>query len=261
MSNIKKNIKYILKEEEKKYLHDRGANAILKLRYGLIYDYALEQYGAEWMEENKWPGTFDHYINKIKNDFPDQDSTMELSRICDTKRNPLVEGTGEEYCLRIVSNYILNYGIEDKVHYDVIQVDDFGQFLEDNFFNCNDQFFEFVWDDVLSNKRNRWGESMKEKMWEEILPEVEEKMEEEDEEEDNIVGFESLDNEKMYFLSYWHYPLQSLGWTNETLCEWYVDTIGKFTLNDILTKEKLSDFAKIVGIKNTYYIFKKKLFY
>jgi hypothetical protein len=71
MSNIKKNIKYILKEEEKKYLHDRGANAILKLRYGLIYDYALEQYGAEWMEENKWPGTFDHYINKIKNDFPD----------------------------------------------------------------------------------------------------------------------------------------------------------------------------------------------
>jgi hypothetical protein len=260
MFNIKKNIKYILKEEEKKYLHDRGANAILKLRYGLIYDYALGQYGAEWMEENKWPGTFDQYINKIKNDFPDQDSTIELSRICDTKRNPLVEGIGEEYCLRIVSNYILNYGENNKVYYDVINVESFSQFVEDNYFNCNEKFLEFVWDDVL-NTTNRWGVKTKEDMWEEILPEVEEKMEDDEFIENNMVEFESLDKEKLYFLSYWHYPLQSLGWTKESLCEWYVDTIGTITLYDVLTKKNLSDLAKIVGIKNTYYIFKKNLFY
>jgi len=261
MYNIKKNIKIILKEEKKRFLHDRGANAILKLRYNTIYEYSLERYGHEWMEENKWPGTFDFYINKIKNDFPNQDYTFELTRICNPNENPLVEGTGVEYCLRIVSNYILNYGVEDKVHYDVIQADFFGSFLEDNYFNCSDQFFEFVWDNVLSGKRNRWGESIKEKMWKEILPEVEEKMEEEDGDEDDNVGFESLDNEKMYFLSYWHYPLQSLGWTNQTLCDWYVDTVGKSTLYDILTKEKLSDLVKFVAEGNYYYIFKKELFY
>jgi hypothetical protein len=211
------------------------------------------------MEENKWPGSFDEYINRIKNDFLRQDGTMELSRICNSSDNPLVEGIGEDYCLRIVSNYILNYGTEKKVYYDVINVDDFGIFLEDNFFTCNEQFFDFVWDNVL-NERNRWGVITKESMWDEILPEVEEKMEDESFIEDNMVEFESLDREKSYFLSYWHYPLQSLGWTKESLCEWYVDTIGKSKLYDILKNEKLSDFAKILG-RNNYYIFKKELFY
>jgi len=260
MFNDRKNIKFILKEEEKRFLHDRGANAILRLRHQEIYNYVLEKYGEEWMEENKWPGSFDTYINRIKKGFPDSDSSLEFARICNTDGNPLVEGTGVEYCLKIVTNYILNYGVDDKVHYDVIQANSLGQFLEDNFFNCSDQFFEFVWDNVLSDKRNRWGESMKEKMWEEILPEVEEKMEEEDEDEDNIVGFESLDNEKMYFLSYWHYPLQSLGWRNQTLCDWYIDTVGKSTIYKILSEEKLSDFTKINWGEN-YYIFKKELFY
>lgn len=260
MSNLKKNIKQILKEEDKRYLHDRGANAILRLRYGDIYDYALKTYGPEWMEENKWPGTFDEYIVKIKNQFHSNDGTIEFARICDAKYNPLVDGTGEEYCLRIVSNYILNYGSEKKVHYDVIKINDLGPFLEDNFFTCNEQFFEFVWDTVL-NDLNRWGENPKEVMWDEILPEVEEKMEDEDFIENNMVEFESLDRERLYFLSYWHYPLQSLGWSKQDLCDWYVATIGKSRLYDILKDEKLSDFAKIVGIKNTYYIFKKDLFY
>jgi hypothetical protein len=258
MFNVRKNIKLIL-EEEKKYLHDRGAKAILQLRHSTVYNYILERNGYEWMEENKWPGSFDEYINRIKNDFPRQDGTMELSRICNSSDNPLVEGIGEEYCLRIVSNYILNYGTEKKVYYDVINVDDFGIFLEDNFFTCNEQFFDFVWDNVL-NERNRWGVITKESMWDEILPEIEEKMEDESFIEDNMVEFESLDREKSYFLSYWHYPLQSLGWSKESLCEWYVDTIGKSKLYDILKNEKLSDFAKIIG-RGNYYIFKKDLFY
>jgi len=259
MFNDRKNIKLILKEEEKRYLHDRGAKAILQLRHNTVYNYALERYGYEWMEENKWPGSFDDYINRIKNDFPSQDGTMELSRICNSSDNPLAEGIGEDYCLRIVSNYILNYKTEKKVYYDVINVDDIGIFLEDNFFTCNEQFFEFVWDNVL-NERNRWGIITKESMWDDILPEVEEKMEDESFIENNMVEFESLDREKSYFLSYWHYPLQSLGWSKESICEWYVDTIGKSKLYDILKNEKLSDFAKIFG-RNNYYIFKKDLFY
>jgi hypothetical protein len=258
MSKLKKNIKLVLKEEEKRYLHDRGAYAIVKIRHQNVYNYMKESRGEE--VANEWPGSFDEYINGIKSDITSIGSTTELSRICGDSNNPLVQSIEEEYCLRIVSNYFVNYGEDNKVHYDVINVDSFGQFLEDNFFICNEQFFEYVWDNVLS-ERNRWGSVLKEKMWEEILPEVEEKMEDEEFIEDNMVEFETLEREESYFLSYWHYPLQSLGWTKENLCDWYVDTIGRTKLYEVLIEEKLTDFAKIVGRDNYYYIFKKELFY
>ena len=126
MFNLKKNIKLILKEEENS-LHNRGANAILRLRHQNIYNYVLEQYGEEWMEENEWPGSFDTFIYKIKNRFPDSDSSLEFTRICNPDENPLVEGTGVEYCLKIVTNYILNYKSDKKYHYDVIKTDEIGK--------------------------------------------------------------------------------------------------------------------------------------
>jgi hypothetical protein len=112
-----------LKEEEN-FLQNRGANAILRLRHQNIYNYVLERYGEEWMEENEWPGSFDAFIYRVKNEFPDSNSTLEFARICNPDENPLVEGTGVEYCLKIVSNYILNYGSDKKYHYDVIKTDD-----------------------------------------------------------------------------------------------------------------------------------------
>ena len=231
------------------------------MRHSGVYDYQVRESGEDFAN-NVWPGSFENYTKELKSYWSSDQFGFEVGRICGDKTNPLLERLDEEYCIRIVSNYILNYDESNKkIQVEVVSMGDLPTFLEENYFNCTDRFFEDVWDNLLSyGHTNKWGEVVKMKMWEEILPEVEEKMEDEDFIEDNMVEFGSLDKEQMYFLSYWYYPMQSLGWARQDLCEWYVETLGRNFISKMFIDRKLGDTSKTVGTNDAYYIFKMDLF-
>ena len=73
--------------------------------------------------------------------------------------------------------------------------------------------------------RGYWNERIKGWFWGEIEDEVIEKMEDEEWQEENGVTFDRLDQEKSYFMSYWHYPMDSLGWDRDQLCDYYKDIL------------------------------------
>ena len=110
---------------------------------------------------------------------------------------------------------------------DVVREYEFERYIQKNYFKCTNKFFEFVWDIYLKDVRNHWNESPKDKYWEYVKDDVIEKIEDEEWQEENGVSFDDLNREKEYFMSYWHYPTDSLGWDRDDLCEFYKDMLSE----------------------------------
>ena len=115
----------------------------------------------------------------------------------------------------------------ERIEVDVVKDYNFDYYLKENYFKCTDRFFEFVWDVYLKDARNHWNESPKDKYWEYVKDDVIEKMEDVEWQEENGVSFDDLNREKEYFMSYWHYPSDSLGWDRDDLCEFYKDMLSE----------------------------------
>lgn len=239
--SLRNRIKKILNEEKKGVwdketkslsLRERGsfklAEVILKERHR-----ELVQYNKKRDEESSapieggYPNDYDEFIQKLKRDFPKYDyfhqiEVMIREGMFDTYAIPVF------FSIKLLTEYILNYqneGEEQRV--DIVPKDEIWDYIKEQYFDCSREFFEHMWDEVLSGRTNYWNENVKERMWNELQPELEERMGDEEWQEENGVEFESLSNEESYFYSYWHYPLQNFGWDEMMLCDFYKEYISE----------------------------------
>ncbi len=259
--SFKNKIKGILHESTKGLL-DRFAEGVIKYKYRELYKHNLERRGQEYVD-NEYPKSFDDYISYLKKSFGDSDGAfgVEIGRMIDTN-NPLIQGLPKVDVLENVVNYILNHNEPQKkfrVH--IVAENDVFYFINKEIFTCDDKFFEFVWDKLIGDGRTRWNEDLKDKLWGEIVDVVEEKMDDEEWQEENGVTFDGLEREKSYFRTYWHYPIQSLGWDNYELCEFYKDVIGEERLYKVIKTYVTENKDKVYLGDSFYYIFTKNLFY
>jgi hypothetical protein len=228
---LRNTIKKILLENNsvnKRY--DKFAYNVIKYAYDNIRNYYKER-GSENKFKPKF-GSIENWIREIKTRFFDplekQKPKYSLDKIIDYRDNPLVEGIQKEDIIKIISEFILNFEESgERIEVDVIKEYNFEDYLQKNYFKCTNEFFKFVWDDYLRDKQNRWNENIKDKYWDYIKDDVIEKMEDEEWQEENDVSFDGLNHEKDYFISYWHYPMDSLGWDRDDLCEFYKDLLSE----------------------------------
>lgn len=204
--------------------------------------------------------SYENYINDLKSMFPQIDFFINIRGILRSKDAFILEDLSRELALEGMINYILNFGEAEKENkYNVfLSLDD----IEKDYFICDDKYFEFLWDDYLKYGRtNRHGENIKEVMWDEIESEVLNAIEMYDEDdEDSINTFEDIDHEKMYFLSYWHYPLDNLEWTKDQLCDWYNYNVGvNGIINYLDSKNLIINSGEIRG--ENIFLIPSNLFY
>lgn len=259
--SIRNKIRDILHESTKGLL-DRFAEGVIKYKYKEIYNHNLERRGKE-AADNEYPKSFGDFISYLKKSFGEEDGSfgVEMGRMIDSD-NPLIQGLSKVDVLESVVNYILNYNEPQKkfrVH--IVEENELKYFIDKEIFNCDNEFFEFVWDKLIGEGRNYWNEDLKDKLWGEIVDEVEEKIDDEEWQEENGVTFDGLEREKSYFKTYWHYPIQSLGWDNYQLCEFYKDVIGEDRLFKVISNYYTKNKDKIFLNGSFYYVFTKNLFY
>ena len=224
--SIRTTIKKILLENNKRY--NKFAYNVIKYAYNNI---RINQYSGKEGEFKSKFGSVDNWIRNIKLYFFEpmekQKSMYSLDKAIDYGNNPLIDGIKQTDIIKMLSEFIVNFEESgEKIEVDVISGFNFDVYLEKNYFKCTNEFFEFVWDVYLKDARNHWNESPKDKYWEEIKDGVIEKMEDVEWQEENGVSFDRLNNEKEYFMSYWHYPMDSLGWDRDDLCEFYKDMLS-----------------------------------
>ena len=224
--SIRTTIKKILLENNKRY--NKFAYNVIKYAYNNI---RINQYSGKEGEFKSKFGSVDNWIRNIKMYFFEpmekQKSMYSLDKAIDYGNNPLIDGIKETDIMKMVSEFIVNFEESgERIEVDVVREYEFDSYLEKNYFKCTNEFFEFVWDVYLKDVRNHWNESPKDKYWEEIKDDVIEKMEDVEWQEENGVSFDQLNNEKEYFMSYWHYPVDSLGWDRDDLCEFYKDMLS-----------------------------------
>lgn len=257
----KSNIKQILKEEINKTTQKRFSEGVLKYAYNKIYNHLKKDEGAN---TDIWPGeTYDYFINYIKNKINSGKRLEEsinyiLDIIVRYSKELMYEVDPKKY-IKWLLEYIVNYG-GGNTEYIVEEDKDLWYYLRENkyLFRCEDSFFEFIWDKYL----NQWGDNTKDRLWDDISYEVEEKIEDEEWQEENGVTFDGLDREKSYFMSYWHYPMDSLGWRRDRLCDFYVDIIGDDDNFEKIFKYYGSKNINKVFIGDTFYVvMNKNLFY
>ncbi len=258
--DLKGKIHHILNESYKG-LQDRFAEGVIKYKYKQLYQHNLERNGQDYVD-NVYPKSFDDYVSYLKDSFGDGDAVFgtELSRMLNTD-NPLIENIPLPDVAENVINYILNHKEpQKKFRIHIIPENDIFYFINKEIFTCDDKFFEFVWDKLIGEGRNYWNESLKDKLWGEIESEVEEKMDDEEWQEENGVTFDGLEREESYFKTYWHYPIQSLGWDKYELCEFYKDVIGEERLYKVIKTYVTENKDKVYLGDTFYYIFTKNLF-
>jgi hypothetical protein len=247
-------IKRILKEETKKGFwstetkgfknldkrHLRVAEKILRQRHKEIIEYNRKKFKTE----TGYPEDFDEFIEVFKKGFPKYDFFHQINVII-TKGDVEKLLLPQSFVIKILSEFILNHNNEgEQQRVDVVPKDELWDYVKDQYFDCSDDFFEHIWDEVLTGRRNYWNEGIKERMWEEIVGEVEERMEDEEWQEENAAEFDSLSQEEDYFMSYWHYPLQSLGWDKWQLCDWY---------RYYITEEDMMKYFFGVGVESDHW--------
>ena len=218
-------------------------------------------------DNHNFPKTIEQFILELKRDFPKyenfghalQQFVNPKTSMAKTLNLPL------SVLCKLLTEYIINYN-ESGSNYKEVDVVDKGylpKYLESSIFKCNPKFFEFMWDEVLYDKYDRWGMHIKRKMWDEILPEVEEKMGDEEWQEENAVSFDSIDQEMGYFFSYWHYPIDNLGWTEDMLCDWYLYEVPNRDIIDYILTEYDDKYIHYLPMwdKNFYLIEKDEVFW
>lgn len=281
MSN-RRIIKQILREETSSWsrdtksfkVKDRGqqrfAETILKRRHKEIVQYTQKKREEEPEYTSGYSEDFNEFMLELKNTFPEFGSFGHMIVTTLNDKNPLLMGMDMLHIARVVSEYILNYGDESSnERVDVVPEDDLIGYINEQFFDCSNHFFETMWDDILSGRRNYWNEDVKERMWDEIQYEVEEKSEDEEWQEENGQEFESMGREKDYFMSYWHYPMQSLGWDKMMLCDFYREYLKPGDFKDyFFTKNEGSEESNknwgkyyVGGHDRVYFIKRNELFY
>jgi len=173
------------------------------------------------INRKEWFDSVEEYILSLKSDFPEYGDFGHALQVI---IHP--DGLAKEFqnipdniLPKIVTEYIINYGESSNYRVvDFIPIRELGGYFKDGVPTCDIEFFENMWD-KFSNLSTRWNTTLKDELWQEILPEVESAME--NVEEDDLIHFDSLEKEEMYFRSYWHYPIDNLGWTKDMLCDWY----------------------------------------
>lgn len=242
---------------------------VLKKRHNFIKNYNQRQ-----REENPdhvgYSDDYNEFILGLKNGFPTYEGFghMVQTTLNPHVENPLLMGVDIPYLVKLMSEYVLNYGEETHERVDVVSKSDLVDYVSEQFFTCDKKFFEVIWDDVLSGRRNYWNEDTKERMWNEIQYEVEEKMENEGEDEEYSEFDGDIEKERDYFMSYWYYPIQSLGWDEMQLCEYYREYLDPADfVNYFFPDEKKNDksnkvWAKLpgVGSEPLYIIHRNRLF-
>jgi hypothetical protein len=258
--SIKKHIRQILKEGEgESALYDKVG------RSSLMYYYKQKKAHYEKNEKELLP--FDEWVDHLKKTYPSYGDFGHAVQVTATN-SPILDGLSTEQKIKVLSDYILNHNEGGKKHrIDVVTENQLSDYVEDRLYdlNCTDTFFELVWDNILQDKRNRWNENIKGRMWMEIKDEVLDKMEDEEWQEENAISFDSIDREEDYFKSYWHYPIQNLGWDKMELCDWYGYYLDYTEVVNFISKNKAtydynlwSEFP-LEGEK--WYIIKRELFH
>lgn len=269
---LKNNIRKILLEETNK-VSERLAKSIISLGRKNAIKNSIElsehlNMSTQWLIE-KLGNSDEEFIKNLKTDFlgrfADFSSLLYSILIFDTGNknleNPLLQNLNEIEVIKSVIEYVINYGtVDKKLEFYVVDMHDIRYFIEDNYFQCDDKFFEWTWDVLLSDPRSGYGKTKKELFWGEIESEVIEKMEDEEWQEETGVTFDSLEREKSYFLSYWHYPLDSLGWDKDQLCDYYKDILGNEKVKDTILTYESKNLRRILINGNIFYIINKNLF-
>ena len=263
--SLKKNIKKILKEETiSPNARNKFALGVLKFLHRRLYNFLND--GSRDLKD--WPGeTLDDFITilnkKIKKN-PDDAMQIVFHGVTE-KFNPLLSEIPIKDAIKWMYEFIFNYKNNGKgIEVEVISDDEFWWYVRDKLFNCDDKFFEFVWDVFISNRSNYWNEGIKDRFWGDIQDEVVEKMEDEEWQEENGVTFDSLEQEKSYFKTYWHYPMDSLGWDRDQLCDYYKDILeirDRDTLYNVLRHYETSKKRQIFIPDTFYWIIDKDLFF
>jgi hypothetical protein len=259
-------IRKILKEESySPNVRDNFALGVLKFIYGRLYNYISTESGRDVKE---WPGeTLNDFINTLSDDIKkDADDVLQIVFHGVTERhNPLLYDIPQKDAIKLMYEFIFNYKNSGKrVGFDVVSDNDVYWYMRDRLFNCDDKFFEYVWDVFISDRSNYWNEQLKDRFWGEIEDEVIEKMEDEEWQEENGVTFDSLEREKSYFKTYWHYPIDSLGWDRDQLCDYYRDILeskDRDTLYKVLKHYKTPKKQQIFLGDTFYWVIDENLFY
>jgi len=263
--SLKENIKKILKEETiSPNARNKFALGVLKFLHRRLYNFLND--GSRDLKE--WPGeTLDDFISRLSTDIKkNADNVMQIVFHGVTEKfNPLLSEIPIKDAIKWMYEFIFNYKNNGKdVEVEVVSDDDFWWYVKDNLFNCDDKFFLFVWDEYINNVEIFRSEGIKERLWGEIEDEVIEKMEDEEWQEENGVTFDRLDQEKSYFMSYWHYPMDSLGWDRYQLCDYYKDILesrDRDILYKVLKNYKTPKKQQIFIPDTFYWVIDKDLFY
>ncbi len=264
---LRNTIKKILKEDTKQNRrYDKFAYNVIKYAHDNIRNYYIERDNVDKFKSTI--GSVETWIRNIKTHFFDplenQKPKYGLDKIINYRDNPLVGGIQREVIIKIISEFILNFEESgEKIEVDVIKEYNFQNYVQNNYFKCTDVFFKFVWDEYLKNINDHWNETPKEKFWQYIVDDVIEKTQDEEWQEENGVSFDSLNREKDYFMSYWHYPMDSLGWDREDLCEFYKDILsekGDEKLKQVILYHDNQFISQTFISHNIYYIIDKDKF-
>jgi hypothetical protein len=239
LKSLKKNTSFILKEYdqmtsgfkevEKRYWN--LAHAIILKNFHERKNFHDNKYG----KDNTFPKTVEEYILSMKEDFPKYNNFGHSLQVMINPETDIVKGLPTEKLAKLISEYVINYGEEKQVtRVDVIPTDEIDDYLDKQIFVCTDKFFEWAWDNAFDTiHRDRWGYSIKEKMWSEIQDDVESRIE--NQSEDDLVQFDDLNHEKGYFFTYWHYPKDNLGMDTWQMCDWYREYLPKSPSNYFLS--------------------------
>lgn len=247
--------------EERKLNINKRKESIAKL---LILDNFNSRKQYHDNNKKEWYDSVEEYILALKSDFPEYTFFGHSLQVITHPHSLASEfNIPNNVLAKIVTEYIVNYGESSKnVEVDFVPKSELGQYLKNNTPMCNADFFESMWD-KLTYISDRWGGNLKDSMWEEILPEVESAMENAEEDKDGLVHFDSLYQEEGYFRSYWHYPIDNLGWTKDMLCDWYYYNIPTFTLSNYFLsryEDKFIHELPLWGSEPFYIIEVSKLF-
>lgn len=280
MSN-KKIIKQILREETSSWSNDtksfsaldkgqqRFAEVILKRRHRALVQYIQKRREEDGHYDSGYSEDYDEFILGLKNTFPNYSDFGHIIQTTMKNDNPIITGMDMLHMVRVVSEYIVNYGdVDSHERVDVVPSEDLLDYVNEQFFDCSNNFFETVWDKILVGRSNRWNEEIKDRMWEEIKDEVESKMS--DDEGEEYSEFDGdIEKEEGYFHTYWYYPIQSLGWDEFSLCEFYRDYLNPqdfveyFFNSEEINKGTNKDWDKLPLLDNgdVFIIKRNKLFY
>ncbi len=278
--NLKGQIRKILKEGVKSWStetkafknSDKGRQRFVALLLKRRHK-ELKEYNRGRREENPdftgYSDDYDEFILGLKKGFPNYGGFghMVQTTLTPDKENPLLVNADIPYLTMLMSEYILNYGEDTNERVDVVEENRLFDYIDAQFFDCSDKFFENMWDNILTGRSNYWNENIKDNMWAEIEDEVETAMAESEESGEDSEFDGDIRQEEDYFHSYWYYPLHSLGWDRITLCDWYkeyinLDDIQKHYFNP---KDRDTHSNKIwskipIGHHNLYIIHRNSLF-